>query len=260
MDIATIIGMIGGMVALIMCVLTSGGQLAGIFDVPSLIFVFGGSFFALFNGNSVHMVMTMLRGIGRTFKTFDYGEGTIIQNLVALAEKARREGILSLEEGIDELGDDFMKNGIRMVVDGIDGGMIRTIMENDMGQTESRHMEVISMLNFWGSVGPGYGMMGTVIGLIGMLRNLEDKSSLGPNMAVALVTTLYGSLMVNWLLGPWSKKLGMQNGSEMAAKEMTIEGVLSIQAGDNPRILAQKLLTYLNPDMRKKLEVELGVD
>jgi chemotaxis protein MotA len=260
MDIATIIGMAGGLVALVYCVLASGGVLAGIFDAPSLVFVFGGSFLALFNGTSIVKVKTMLGGIGRTFKNFNYGEDKIIPTLVTLASKARREGILSLEEGIEEISDDFTKIGLRLVVDGIDANTIRTIMENDMAQTEARHMEVLSTMNFWGSIGPGFGMMGTVIGLIGMLRNLEDKSSLGPNMAVALITTLYGSLMSNWLLSPWSKKLAVQNTSEMKVKEITIEGVLSIQAGDNPQVLAQKLLTYLSPDMKKKVQTELGVD
>jgi chemotaxis protein MotA len=257
MDIGTLIGMIGGTAALIFCVTGSGGAISGIWDPPSFIFVIIGSFIAIFNGASVNGVLLMAKSIGRAFKTFDYGEKTIIQALVNLAEKARREGILALEEGLDELQDDFMKNGIRLVVDGIDSAQVRTIMENDMGQTEGRHINVISTLNFWGSIGPGFGMMGTVIGLIGMLRNLEDKSALGPNMAVALVTTLYGSLMVNWLLGPWSKKLAGQNAAEMATKEIIVEGVLSIQAGENPRILAQKLLTYVDPATRKKIGAEI---
>ena len=103
-------------------------------------------------------------------------------------------------------------------------------------------------------------MMGTVIGLIGMLNNLADKSSLGPNMAVALVTTLYGSMMANWLMGPFAQKLMWQNSKEMMVKEMVIEGVLSIQAGDNPRILATKLLTYLDPKTRKTIEADVIKD
>jgi chemotaxis protein MotA len=260
MDLATIIGLVGGSVAIVMAVLTSGGALSGIWDLPSVIFVVGGSFFALFNGASIGQVLGMVKGMGRAFKTFDYGGEAIIKTLVSLSEKARREGILALEEGIDEVGDDFMKVGIRLVVDGTDGAVIRTIMENDMSQCESRHINTIGMINFWGSVGPGFGMMGTVIGLIGMLRNLEDKSSLGPNMAVALVTTLYGSLLVNWLFSPFSQKLGRQNAAEMTVKEIIIEGILSIQAGDNPRILAQKLLTYLDPIRKKALEKEIMSD
>jgi chemotaxis protein MotA len=260
MDLATLIGTIGGTVALVFCVITSGGALSGIFDVPSLIFVVGGSFFALFHGASIGQVLGMVKSIGRAYRSFDFASENIIKTLVSLSEKARREGILALEEGLEDVGDDFMKAGIRLVVDGTDGNVIRTIMENEMSQCEGRHMNVVSMLNFWGSVGPGFGMMGTVIGLIGMLRNLEDKSSLGPNMAVALITTLYGSLLVNWMFSPWSQKLLRQNAAEMAVKEIIIEGVLSIQAGDNPRILAQKLLTYLDPVKKTALAKEITSD
>jgi chemotaxis protein MotA len=260
MDLGTLIGTIGGAVALVFCVITSGGALSGIFDVPSLIFVVGGSFFALFHGASIGQVLGMVKCIGRAYKSFNFGAENIIKTLVSLSEKARREGILALEEGIEDVGDDFMKAGIRLVVDGTDGNVIRAIMENEMSQCEGRHMEVVGILNFWGSVGPGFGMMGTVIGLIGMLRNLEDKSSLGPNMAVALITTLYGSLLVNWMFSPWSQKLLRQNSAEMSVKEIIIEGVLSIQAGDNPRILAQKLLTYLEPAKKNALAKEIMND
>jgi chemotaxis protein MotA len=260
MDLGTIIGLVGGMFAIVFSVLSSGGALSGVWDVPSFIFVVMGSFLALFNGASIKQVLGMVKTMGRVLRTCDYGETVVIQNLVSLAEKARREGILALEEGLEELNNEFMKNGVRLVVDGIDGTLVRTIMENEMSQTESRHVDQISMLNFWGSVGPGFGMMGTVIGLIGMLRNLDDKSALGPNMAVALVTTLYGSLLANWLFSPFSQKLGRQNASEIAVMEIIVEGVLSIQAGDNPRILAQKLLTYLDPVTRRKVSAEIAGD
>jgi chemotaxis protein MotA len=133
-------------------------------------------------------------------KTYDFGEKNIIQSMVAMSEKARREGILALEEGLDDLDNDFMKNGLRMVVDGTDGNAIRQIMEGEMSQCEARHMTWVAFMNAWAGLAPGYGMMGTVLGLIGMLNNLEDKSSLGPNMAVALITTLYGSMISNWIM------------------------------------------------------------
>ncbi len=121
-------------------------------------------------------------------------------------------------------------------------------------------MSWIGVINAWAGYGPGFGMLGTVIGLIGMLNNLEDKSSLGPNMAVALITTLYGSMLANWLIAPFANKLASQNAKEMAIMEMSIEGVLSIQAGDNPRILAMKLLTYLDPKLRKTVEADVLKD
>ena len=202
----------------------------------------------------------MFKVMGRCFKTFDYGEKNLIQNMVALSEKARREGILALEEGLDDLDDAFLKSGLRMVVDGTDGNVIRSILENEMNQMEARHMVGINLVTQWAGFGPGFGMLGTVIGLIGMLNNLEDKSSLGPNMAVALVTTLYGSMLANWLFGPMAQKLISQNSAELRSREMVLEGVLSIQAGDNPRILAMKLLTYLDPKTRKVIEADVLKD
>ena len=121
-------------------------------------------------------------------------------------------------------------------------------------------MEWIGVINVWAGFAPGFGMMGTVVGLIGMLNNLEDKSSLGPNMAVALITTLYGSMMANWLISPFASKLLAHNQQEMRVKEMIIEGVLAIQAGENPRIMAQKLLTYLDPVTRKAIEADVLKD
>ena len=180
--------------------------------------------------------------------------------MVALSEKARREGILALEDGLDDIEDAFMRSGLRLVVDGTDGQVIRAIMENEMNQCEARHMTWIGLVNQWAGFAPGFGMMGTVVGLIGMLRNMEDKSAIGPNMAVALITTLYGSLLANWIIGPVAQKLIGHNAAEMRTKEMVIEGVLAIQAGENPRIMAQKLLTYLDPVARHAIEADVLKD
>ncbi len=260
MDIATFIGIIGGAVVIVLGVVTSGGSLGGIIDIPSVFVTVGGSYAALFIVAPLKQALGLFGIMGRAFKVFDYGEKGLIQTMVSLSEKARREGILALEEGLDDLDSQFMKDGLRMVVDGTDGNVIRAIMENQMSQTEARHMGWIGVINAWAGYGPGFGMLGTVIGLIGMLNNLEDKSSLGPNMAVALITTLYGSMLANWLVAPFANKLMAQNAQEMTAQEMILEGVLSIQAGDNPRILASKLLTYLDPKTRKIIEPDVLKD
>ena len=260
MDIASLIAIVGGIGVIFLGVLTSGGSIGGIIDIPSIFVTVGGSFFSLFLCDSLKNVLGMFKVMGRCFKTFDYGEKNLIQNMVALSEKARREGILALEEGLDDLDDVFLKSGLRMVVDGTDGNVIRSILENEMNQMEARHMVGINLVTQWAGFGPGFGMLGTVIGLIGMLNNLEDKSSLGPNMAVALVTTLYGSMLANWLFGPMAQKLISQNSAELRSREMVLEGVLSIQAGDNPRILAMILLTYLDPKTRKVIEADVLKD
>ena len=257
MDLATIIGLIGGAACIVMSVLTSGGTMGGIIDVPSMFMTIGGSIMALFICAPLNRVIGVFGVMGRAFKIPEFGEKTIVQNMVALSEKARRE---ALEEGLEDLDDNFMKNGLRLVVDGTDGNVIRAIMESELSQIEGRHMYWVGLLNNWAGYAPGFGMIGTVLGLIGMLNNLEDKSSLGPNMAVALVTTLYGSLLANWIIGPFANKLVEHNSREVQVKEMVIEGVLSIQAGDNPRILAMKLLTYLDPKSRKAIEADVLKD
>src|SRR5574344_326197 len=215
-----------------MSVLTSGGSVGGILDVPSVIMVLCGSFCSLLIAYPMSSVLGIFPIIARAFKIPDFGEKTLVQDMVTLAEKARREGILALEEGLEDLSDDFMKSGLRQVVDGTDCAIIRNIMQNELNQIESRHLNWINIIVMWAGLAPGYGMMGTVLGLIGMLNNLEDKSSLGPNMAVALITTLYGSMLANWILVPLGQKLLKHNSDEMRVKEMIIEGVLAIQAGD----------------------------
>lgn len=260
MDIATIIGFIGGAACIVMSVLTSGGTLGGIIDIPSVFMTIGGSWASIFIMAPLSKAVGVFRIIGKCFKVPDFGEKTLISKLMDLSNKARREGILALEDGLDDLDDAFMRNGLRLVVDGTDGNVIRTIMENEMSQCEARHMEWINVMNQWAGFAPGFGMMGTVLGLIGMLNNLEDKSSLGPNMAVALITTLYGSMLANWILVPLAQNLINQNSMEMRAKEMVIEGVLAIQAGENPRIMGQKLLTYLDPVSRKSIEADILKD
>ena len=260
MDIASIIGIVGGAACIVMSVLTSGGTMGGIIDIPSVFMTVGGSYAAIFIAAPMKKAIGLFKVMGKAFKIPDFGEKTIITKMMDLSNKARREGILALEDGLDDLDDAFMRSGLRLVVDGTDGNVIRTIMENEMNQVEARHMSWIGVINAWAGYGPGFGMLGTVIGLIGMLNNLEDKSSLGPNMAVALITTLYGSMLANWLVAPFANKLSNQNAKEMAIMEMSIEGVLSIQAGDNPRILAMKLLTYLDPKLRKTVEGDVLKD
>ena len=260
MDIATIVGFIGGIAMVMLGVFSGGSNIMNIIDLPSVFITIGGSYMALYISSPMNKAVGIWGILSRCFKTYDYGEKNAVQNMVALSEKARREGILALEEGLEDLDDPFLKEGLRLMVDGSDGAAIRAILENEMAQTEARHMEWAGVMNQWAGYAPGWGMMGTVIGLIGMLNNLEDKSSLGPNMAVALITTLYGSMLANWLFGPLATKLLAQNSREMNSKEMVLEGILSIQTGDNPRILAQKLLTFLDPKTRKSIESDVLKD
>ena len=259
MDIASFIGIFGGL-GIVFFGAFVGGSLGGLIDVPSMFITIGGSYMCLFLTYPLSYVIGIFKVMGRVFKVADYKEKEMVQKLVALSEKSRRTGLLALEEEIQDFEDDFLRTGLRNVIDGIDGAAIRVSMENELTQMEERHNKWISLINAWATLAPGFGMLGTVIGLIGMLLNIEDKSSLGPNMAVALVTTFYGSMMANWLLIPMASKLAYQNNLEVRSKEMIIEGILGIQSGDHPRILAQRLLTYLDPKDRKVLESELIKD
>jgi chemotaxis protein MotA len=219
-----------------------------------------GSYFALLLSSSLSDGLGVWSLFARTFRIPVFNEQGIITKMMAFSEKARREGLLALEDELEDLDDEFMKKGLRLVVDGTDAEVIRTLMELELSQMQGRHADKIGIINMWAALGPGLGMLGTVVGLISMLKNLEDKASIGPNMALALVTTLYGSMLANLLMIPFSAKLRGHDSKESRVKEMIIEGVLSIQAGDNTRILAMKLLAYLNPTDRRTMEAELLKD
>jgi chemotaxis protein MotA len=241
-------------------IVTTGSTLMTFVDIPSVLIVVLGSYFALFTYCGISGGLGVWGLLGRACKVITFDHKAIITKLMAMSEKARREGLLALEEELEDLEDEFIKKGLRLVVDGTDAEIIRGLMETELTQIQNRHVAHISAVNMWAGLAPGLGMLGTVIGLIGMLKNLEDKSALGPNMAVALITTLYGSVLANLVLIPLAGVLSSQDAAETMLKEMQIEGVLSIQAGDNPRILAQKLLSYLEPADRKAVEAEVLKD
>ena len=260
MDLATIIGIFGSLALVLMSALLGGNSLLLYMHLPSFILVIVGSYTITMGCVSMSDALGIFNIMGRAFKIQIFNEQSIIQKMIAFSEKARREGLLALEDELEDLDDEFMKKGLRLVVDGTDAVVIRDLMELELTQMQSRHAEKIVTMNTWATLGPAVGMMGTVIGLIGMLANLEDKASIGPNMALALITTMYGSLVANYFMLPISSKLKIHDARETTVREMIVEGVLSIQAGDNTRILALKLLAYLNPTARRILEAEVIKD
>ena len=260
MDISSIIGVVGAFGMVVFSVLSSGGSMLSIMDLPSFLMVVLGSYFALMLSSSLSDALGVFSLIGRTFNVPIFNEQGIITKMMAFSEKARREGLFALEDELEDLDDEFMKKGLRLVVDGTAAEVIRSLMELELSQMNGRHADKIGTVAMWATLGPGLGMLGTVVGLIGMLRNLEDKASIGPNMALALVTTLYGSMVANLMMIPFGNKLKGHDAKETTVKEMVIEGVLSIQAGDNTRILAMKLLAYLNPTDRRTMEAEILKD
>jgi len=260
MDLATLIGLIGAFLMIIMAILTSGGSVLTYLHLPSFFMTVVGSYFSLFVNNTMSDTLGVFSIMGLAFKVPKFGEQAIITKLMAFSDRARREGLLALEEELEDLDDEFMKKGLRLVVDGTDAEIIHTLMDTELNQLQERHAKKIAIVDAWSKLAPGMGMLGTVTGLIAMMRNLEDKSSIGPNMAVALITTFYGAIMANVILIPITGKLRAQDANEIKVKEMIIEGVLSIQAGDNPRILALKLLSFLTPGDRKSVEAEILKD
>jgi chemotaxis protein MotA len=258
--IATWVGVAGSTGMVLGSIVVSGGNILNFVDIPSLMLVLVGSYFSLWIAFNSKDALAVFPAIGLTFKEPVFNQAGLIQKMVSFSEKARREGLLALEDELEDLDDEFMKKGLRLVVDGTDAAIIRDLMELEISQMQGRHATKAKGVGMWSALAPGLGMLGTVMGLVAMLKNLDDKSSIGPNMALALITTFYGSLFSNVFFLSWNCKLGVYDADEAGVKEMIIEGVLSIQSGDNTRILALKLLAYLDPITRQSLEKELIKD
>lgn len=251
MDIASLISIGGGFVIIIFGIVSSGAQITQYIDFPSIIITFGGSFMATIGCFKMDEFINGLKGMNLIFKEPPIpSPEEIIKSIVGMADTARKEGLLALEGSAENVEDPFLKKGVMLVVDGTDPDLVRGIMETEMDAIEERHKKVWSVWDKLGEMGPAWGMIGTLIGLINMLKDLSDIDSLGPNMAVALITTLYGSILVNYLATPISGKLQENNANEIAVKTIIVEGLLSIQAGENPRIIEEKLKTFLSPDKR----------
>jgi chemotaxis protein MotA len=174
----------------------------------------------------------------------------VIGQLVQLAEVARRDGILALENRVAEVKDPFLVSGIQMAVDGTDPEVIQTVMETELSNLMERHASGKGLLDGMGKYAPAFGMIGTLIGLVAMLSNMDDPSSIGAGMAAALLTTLYGAIMANCIFLPMADKLALRSSEEVLVKTIIIQGVMSIQSGDNPRNVEAKLKTFLPPALR----------
>jgi len=258
MDIATLGGVGIGFFCILFAIVIAGGPaaLGGFINLPSVFITVGGSFSALVVSNTLPKILNLTRIAMNAIRIKSIEEGTIISMIVTFSEKARREGLLALEDDLDELEDSFLRKGIQLVVDGTDPEIIRNIMETELNNIQARHQEGIKIFEDWGIFAPAFGMIGTLIGLILMLANIEDKSAIGPGMSAALITTLYGVILANLVFIPIANKLTYVNEREILAREIMIEGTLSIQSGDNPRIVKEKLVSFLPPEVREKVEGE----
>lgn len=257
MDIATIVGILGCAAAVVYGIV-NGDQgfatLGNFWDFSSVLVTIVGSMMCMVTmSESLGDFVSSLKSFALTIKAPKTNEGEVINKIIDLANIARKEGLLQLETAADEIDDDFLKKGIMLIVDGTDQELVSSILETELECIEKRHNKKISFWDNLAAMGPAWGMIGTLIGLINMLKLLDDPSSIGPNMAVALITTMYGSLLANWISIPIATKLRANNRKEIAVKEIVCEGILSIQAGENPRVIEEKLKSFLAPADRNKL-------
>lgn len=260
MDLASILGLVLCFVLMVFGILW-GNDISAIFrflDAASALITFGGSFMCILASYPLKGFLDGLKSFSLIFKTSTMNVPEIIQKIIELSNVARKEGLLSLEEAASDIEDQFLKKGILLIVDGTDPELVRAIMETELVSVEDRHKEKIGFWENLGAMGPAWGMIGTLIGLINMLQDMNDPSSIGPSMAVALITTLYGSILANWICNPVVTKLKGKNAEEMMMKEIEIEGLLSIQAGENPRVIEEKLKSFLAPKDRASSNEEEG--
>ena len=250
MDIASLIGIIMCFVMLVYGIISNHADMMTYLNFPSAIITFGGAIFATMLSYSMQDFLNSMKSIGLIFKASKMNTSEMIKSIIDLSNVARKEGLLSLEEAAADLDEPFLKKGILLIVDGTDPDLVRGIMETELVSIEARHKTVISFWEALAAMGPAWGMIGTLVGLVNMLNNMSDPSSIGGDMAVALITTLYGSVLANWLCTPVAGKLKAQNAQEMQLKEIMVEGLLSIQAGENPRVIEEKLKSCPAPKDR----------
>jgi len=252
-DVATIIGLVLGVFVVLGAVLL-GGSPAMFIDPVSIVVVGIGCIAAVFTAFPLKNILGLLPVLLKTFDDKFPNVNELIAQLVGFAEIARRDGILSLENHMEDVNDPFIVQGIQMAVDGTDPELIEQILEADLENLMERHTVSKKILDAAGRFAPAFGMIGTLIGLVAMLANMEDPSSIGAGMATALLTTLYGAIIANVFFLPLADKLALKSDQEVLVKSVVIRGVMSIQAGDNPRVVEQKLLTFLPPKLRVTAE------
>jgi len=257
MDIATLVGIIIGVACTAYPIFT-GGFPKTFVDAGSIILVFGGGMASVLISYRIKEITKILKVVGNAFSKREADLEVTIRLLVELSQKARREGLLALESDQDNISDDFIRRSLQLIVDGVEPEMIKESLDLELDNMTLRHERGQGLFRTMGVLFPAWGMIGTLIGLINLLKSLDDPSNIGPAMALALVTTLYGSLLAHFVCNPIANKLSIKSKEEIQQKEMIIEGILSIQAGENPRIMEHKLKTFLSSEQRDNYERSNG--
>ncbi len=259
MELATIIGLVLGWGVMILANTLDGGHLSSLWQYTAFLIVVGGTIGAAFISFPLKDMQNLPRVIGLTFQKSPYDAAALIPMLSGYADKARREGLLALETELAGTDDEFLRKGLQMVADGIDPHTVRELMETELTFIASRHAASFGILEAMGGYAPTMGIIGTVMGLIHVLGNLGEPAKLGSAIAVAFVATLYGVWTANLLWLPLATKLKRRSEEEILAREMMVTGILSIQAGENPQIVEDKLKGFLPPKLRAGLKVEEAV-
>lgn len=254
MDLGILFGFIGTWV-LIFWALLAGGRIDIYFDMPSVILVGGTTVTVLFFAFPLRNMKGMINVLKKAFSKDSMQIDQLIDELVSYAEIARRDGILSLENATKEIEDPFIVSGIQMAVDGTDPELIEQVMNNELDSLIERHATGKGLFDAIGKYAPAFGMIGTIVGLVAMLANMDDPSAIGAGMAVALITTLYGAVIANAIAIPIADRLAQRSNDEVLYKTVIIKGVMSIQSGDNPRSVEQKLRAFLSPAQRPAPEM-----
>ena len=250
MDISTVVGIIAGF-CLILIAIILGGSLDTFINGPAMVIVIGGTISATLINFPLSDVVSVLGTTRNAFFHKEVNPQGLIRKLTEFAMIARREGILALESHASEAEDEVLGKSIQLAIDGTAPELIRDILTTEVAFMEDRHNRGQSVLIAMGTSAPAFGMIGTLIGLVQMLAGMEDPSSIGLGMAVALLTTLYGAVLANVFFLPTAGKLKVRTAGELLVKEITIEGILSIQSGDNPRVVEQKLKAFISPELRE---------
>ena len=250
MDIATLIGLVGAF-GLIIWSMLSGGTLDAYINYPGLAIVLGGSIMVVLLRSSLEAFLGAVKVGGKSFGKALEKPDELISQLVEFASIARKDGMIALEG--QEIDNRFMEKAIGMLVDGAEEDMITKTLNQDIESMKLRHKQGATIFSSWGEVAPAMGMIGTLIGLIQMLGNMSDPKSIGPAMAVALLTTMYGAIIANCFCIPISQKLVNRSEIESANCELVLEGILFIQKGGNPRILTDLLISFVPPKERERL-------
>lgn len=250
MDLATVVGLVLTL-ALLLGAMAMGVGIGPYIDVPSILIVFGGTTGVLLVGFKMEQMKNLIKYFMIAIKPPQENLSELIKKMVDYSTKARKDGILALENDANNETNDFLKKGLSMAVDGNEPDTIRDLLEIEMEQTSSRHKQNASIFDQMAGFAGAMGMIGTLIGLVAMLLNMADPSAIGPSMAVALLTTMYGAMLGNIVGAPIANILNIRDGDEMLAKTLILEGIMAIQAGDNPRSLEGKLLSFLPPKERE---------